>query len=468
MSYLIILNFLFWASMFYSIYVLFFIFSKKRFEIIRNNLYIIIPLYCILCWAFYFAIFVNPFLEAVSYDFTNFYYCGERVLFKPRDLYTHDVDHGVKYGYKYFPNFAVIIGVPMYLIPSINLAYKIFYIINIILGMIFLLLFNQILILLKLKHKILRFFFLFIISNGFIIFQQFWHNQMKFLIGIIILFILKQEILFRIKRFDKDFKFYLKTYNLFILVVGMFPYFLFFFLVYIFNDISKADLFKKINLKKYFIIIISFVSQNFIFLLYPTLFNAYYKRIRRESTRKDTQLQHFYLEFIEDYLIEIPDIIKIFTSFTLNIILYVIVILLIFIRKFRIEEKFGFLSISIILLNFSGYRILIILLPLTSLLFIPFLMQEENINEFIKRNKIIVIGMISIFSIYLIPTKIQKSYPFFPGITIGLFISVMLLGTSIICLYIKNIKNTLSKKKEKLNNITFSKENRLNSEKSFF
>ena len=456
-----LIHFFLCISIFCLVYGLSYSLSKKNYYIIRNNLYIIIPLYCILCWALYFAIFVNPYLGGVYYDFTNFYYCGQRVLEKPEALYDfkYSSNPDVSYGYKYFPNFAVIIGIPLSLIPSLLLAYRIWYIINIILAMILLLLFNQILILLNLKRKTLRFLFLFSISNGFFILRQFRNNQMKFFLGVIILFILKQEIRFRMKEFEKDFKFYLKTYNLFILVIGTFPPLLFFFLIYIFQDIPKSELFKKANLKKYSIIIISFIAQNFLFILYPSLIRSYYKVVRNDTNRKDLRLNHFYLQFIEDFIIDIPKLYENYISTTLNIIWYIIVALLILIRKLRIEEKFGLLSISIILLNYVAYRIMVILLPLTSLLFIPYLLQDKNGIEFIKRNKVIILGLICILCINLFPYSDSMGYPYFDGITLAHLILVITLGICIVYLYKKKYERKKNPEEDNLKKTEFLKKN---------
>ncbi|MFX1446005.1 MAG: hypothetical protein ACFFHV_21520, partial [Promethearchaeota archaeon] len=287
-------------------------------------------MYSILCWALFWAIFLRPGLEGVAYDFTNFYYCGEKVLKEPWNLYDFNAIQpgGIKYGYKYLPNFAVIIGVPLYLLPSISIAYKVFYIINIILAMLYVIWFNKILILLNLKKKLHRFLFLFSMSNGFIVLEQFKNNQMKFLIGLILLFILKQEIQYRIQPFDKDLKFYLITYNLFILIIGAFPYLLFYFLIYLFQDIPYNQLFNKENLKKYIIIIVSFTAQNFLFILYPSLIRDYYNFIRVENYRFNKRLSQHWLRFYQDYDIPLPIETALWINNTLLIILYIIVGLL--------------------------------------------------------------------------------------------------------------------------------------------
>ena len=427
-GFIIALHVIVCSSIFFLVYTLFLFFSERKFNLIKSNLYIIIPLYCILCWALFYAIFINCF----------FY-----TLFK---IFNEIQPIGVKYGYKYLPNFAVIIGIPLYLLPSIYIAYKVFYVINIILAMIYVILFNKILILLKLKKKIHRFLFLFAMSNGFIVLEQFKNNQMKFLIGAILLFILKQEIQFRIKPFDKDLKFYLINYNLFILIVGAFPYLLFYFLIYLFQDIPKNELFKKKNLKKYTIIIISFTAQNFLFLLYPSLIREYYNFIQVENTRFNDRFSQHYLRFYQDYNISIPKDTALLINNILYIILYIIVGLLVISRSLTLEQKFGLLSISIYFISYVAYRISLVLLPLTILLFVPFINQEFNGIEFIKRNKPFIIGYICILGINFINYGKKPYYPFLIGYKVVHFFLVIILGVSILLLY---------------NKINLSKENNL-------
>ncbi|MFX0186775.1 MAG: hypothetical protein ACFE8A_03465 [Candidatus Hodarchaeota archaeon] len=423
-------------GIFLLVYIAFFFVSKKKFENFKAHLYIIIPLYCILCWAAYFVINGNFLLNYPVYDFTNYYTCGERVINNPSELYKHNIYNGRRYGYKYFPNFAVIVGVPLYLIPTMLLAYQIFFIINIFLGLVFTLLFNRILYLLNLKERLHRFLFLIVVSNGWLVLQLYANNQVKYLIGVILLFILRQEIQFRLGQIKKDTKYYLINYNLFIFAVGMFPYFLFFFLIYIFQDISLKELFERVNLKKYSIIIISFLIQNFLFIIYPELIFDYYEVVQRDIRRVDMGLNYFYLQFFNDYYFDsLSNNSKAIISSILNFILYGIVVILIIYRKLKLEEKFGILSLSIVFLNYVSYRIGLILFPLICLLFVPYLEKDIFFTDFIKKNKIILIGLLSVLGIYIIPNSDKYNYPYMKDITLTYLIFVIILGFCIFLLY---------------------------------
>ena len=119
-------------------------------------------------------------------DFFIVYKTGKLIFDKPADLYKPE------HMYSYLPVFAMFLSITFSLLPF-NIANYSFYIMNIFLGMLFTLEFNRILVLMDVKEKMHRFLFLMIISNGMIIFQLFFLNQFKYIIGVIILFVLKRQ-----------------------------------------------------------------------------------------------------------------------------------------------------------------------------------------------------------------------------------------------------------------------------------
>lgn len=423
-------------SIFMICYVVIYIFFEKRFELVKNNLYLIIPIYCILCWALYYVVLGN-FFAYVCYDFTNYYFCGERVLNNPKDLYDHNISNGRRYGYKYLPNHAIIIGVPLYLLGSMELAYRVFYVINIVLGMLFILLFNRILILMELKNKVHRFLFLIVISNGWLILELYINNQMKFLIGVLILFIIKRELKYRKNNKKKDLKYYIIHYNFFALIVAMAPYFILFFLIYLFQGISKNEIFSKNNLKKYGSAILTFFVHNFLFILYPVLIYDYYEMVQKDTKRNDLKLKHFYLEYLNENILFLPSFYEGIISTIFNLILYAIVLILIVHRRLKLEQKAGIYCLSVVILNYISYRILIIILPITCLLFVPFLYQNETGKEFIKKNRYVLIGLLSILGIYIVPHSDRFHYPYIQGIGLAYFFLVIILGSICLILFLK-------------------------------
>ena len=133
-------------------------------------------------------------------------------------------------------------------------------------------------------------------------------------------------------------------------------------------------------------------------------------------------------------------------SLTLDLILYSIVIFLTIVKKLNLIEKFGFLSLSTLFLNYVSYRISVVLLPLICLLFISFINKNEERMEFIKKNKILLIGLIAIFGIYIFPLENKYQYPYFEGITLIFLFLVIILVSSIFILYIQrySIKKTIN------------------------
>ena len=65
----------------------------------------------------------------------------------------------------------------------------------------------------------------------------------------------------------------------------------------------------------------------------------------------------------------------------------------------------------------------------------PYLDKELKGSEFIKKNKIILIGLLSVLGIYIIPSKDKFSYPYFEGICLAFLIFVVILGLCMFLLF---------------------------------
>ena len=438
-------------SIFFIAYVISSIILREKFELVKKKLYIIIPLYCILYWAIYF-IFAGTFFLHPNYDFLNYYYCGKRFLKNPQDLYEDSDEYGYRYGYKYLPNFAMFIGVPLSLFPTVNEAYYFFYIINIFLGLIFTLLFNKLLILLNLKERVHRFLFLMVISNGWIVLQLYANNQIKYLVGVIILFIINRELKHIKYQIERDYKYYFINLNLFVFIVGLAQYFIFLLLIYLFHNISWRELIKIEIIKKYITIIVSFILQNILFIIYPGLIYDFDEIYQKEERRNNEKLKHFYLEYIDDYVITLPSEYKFYISLILNIILYAIILILILIshRRISLIEKFGYFCLAFVYLNYLAFRILLNIIPFVCILFIPYIDQTKRGIQFLKENIIVLIGLFSIAGLYFTPHKDAFSYPFIEGIYLGYLIFVIILGASFLALYLRKRKFQKIKSTENL------------------
>ncbi|MFX0138674.1 MAG: hypothetical protein ACFFDN_33840, partial [Candidatus Hodarchaeota archaeon] len=357
------------------------------------------------------------------WDFGVYYYSGRQLLIDPNRFYTED--YGSWIGITSLPFFCMLWAISLSLLPY-NISYFVWYGLHYIFAVLFLLEFNKILELLGVKEKIHRFMFLMVISNGWLIIHQFALNQSKFLVGVILFFILRREIQYKKEEKEKDFKYKFITYFLFVMIVGMIPYFLFLLLIFIFHDIPFGELFEKENLKTYGLVALIFLCQNFLLIIYPRLIFDYYFIVFRYFQSVQLKSLCYYLVFIKKIFI-IPPLAKFIVSLILIIVMYVIIAFLLITKKLKIHEKFSYFALSFILTNTLAYKTIIILFPLIILLFIPFLHQDEIGRNFIEKNKYVLIGLLSVLGIYLTIERQNSFYPNLFGGTAGYLIFTLLL-----------------------------------------
>ncbi|TFG25714.1 MAG: hypothetical protein EU529_00440 [Promethearchaeota archaeon] len=417
-----------WLSLIFFLICLFLYLRKKK-----NNeiLYIIIPMICIGIWALHSLIIIYIRQNIPFWDFGVYYYSGRQLLIDPNRFYKED--YGFWVGITSLPFFCMLWAISISLLPY-NIAYFVWYGFHYICAVLFILEFNKILKLLGVKEKIHRFLFLMVISNGYLIFLQFALNQSKFFVGALLLFILRREIQYKKEEKEKDFKYKFITYFLFVMIVGMIPFFLFLLLIFIFHDIPLGELFEKENLKTYGLVIIIFLAQNFLFFIYPGLIFDYYHVFRYFQGVQLYSLG-YYLVFIKKIFF-IPPRAKFILSFIRLIFMYVIIAFLLITKKFKIHEKFSYFALSFLLTNTLAEKTLIILFPLILLIFIPFLHQDEIGKDFIKNNKYVLIGLLSVLCIYL--TEGVEN-PFYPNLffgTAGYLIFTLLLGICLLKLHL--------------------------------
>lgn len=422
-----------------------FIFYKFFSINFRDNLYLIIPILCISCWALYFLRAINFNLTDVYQDdFMIYYLSGKQILRDASKLYTYDYE-GYDVGYVYLPAFAMFFSVTFSLFPRLIAPY-IFFLFNYIIAIFFTREYDKILILLGLKEKKYRFLFLIIISNGSVVFFIFLLNQAKYIVGFLLFFVLRRELQYTMENSKKDIKYYVINYGLFIFASSTGPYFLLLFLIYVFHDISRNELFEKENIVKFCIAILMLFIQNILFIIYPRLIFDYRKIFLKWN---ELNLKHFYLRDLLKKFISIPELAQEGITLTLNIVMYIAILILFLNTKLKIEEKFAFFSLCLILFWRLSIRVLLVLFPLCMLLFIPFLNQNEKGIGFFKKNILVLIGLIAVFGIFYWPTT-NYMFIFYRGweysifaiffylkylIFISIFVSVLLI------LYYKKYKS---------------------------
>lgn len=236
-----------------------------------NKVYIIIPAICVIFWAFYFFIKIHSFLSYDKYwDFGIFYEAGQQIFANPRELYNVP-------NFLYFPSAALFFAIFISIKP-IYISYYLFYIFNIITGIFFVYLCDRIFLLMELKYKSHKFIFLLILSNGWFLHGIFYFSQTKLLVGLIIAFIIKREIEYRIDKREKDWRYFLINNGLFIFGIGMAGIILIPHVITIvkYFPITKDPLFitfTRIS-KDFFLLFILFIVYNVMMIIY--LYNNAY------------------------------------------------------------------------------------------------------------------------------------------------------------------------------------------------
>ncbi|MFX0139961.1 MAG: hypothetical protein ACFFDN_40340 [Candidatus Hodarchaeota archaeon] len=366
--------------------------ANKILGDIKSELYLLIPIISMLFWSLFYVFKEN--FDIKSIDFYLIYKAGRHFLLDPRMLY----DPSLRMFH--LPVFVMFIAFGFCFLPF-SIAEYLFYAFITIVAIIFIFEYNKILILMDVNEKLVRFLFLMIISNGFIVFYQFFMSQYKFIAGLLMFIVLRRELQYTKEGNEKTYNFYFVNYLLFAFVTAIFPVFIFFLLVYLFQNIPLKDIMKYKNIKKYLILLLSFAIENFIIFIYPSLILDIFNLFQRHSIaeRASWGFPIFYLKEWE--WLNSDD----YTSVILisTILIAVITFILGFYSNLPIEQKFGYFSLIWIIFSTFAERVLVILIPLLLLLLIPFLNQENNLFDFIKNNFIISIGLLSVLAICFMP-----------------------------------------------------------------
>ena len=406
------------------------LFCIHRNYLSKEKLHLIIPLFLFSFWAFHCINYLNTEkLEQMGEfwdpDFRVFYDAGVQILKNPADLYNTP-------RFLYMPSFAIFFAFTFSLLPF-RIAFYTFYFVNYIAGMLAILEFNRILILMDVKKKAHRLMFLIAISNGYLLWIIFYFNHFKFIVFLILLFIIRREIKYRKEKKEKKIKYYVLTYGLFVFVLGMSPYFIFLLFIYLFQDIKLKDIFKIESLKMYSIIIVWFIIQNITFILYPSQFFEFLEGFSRPAEEVRGAYPLFLKDFIKLSSSEMKRISQIFTW-----ILVLITVILILNKNEKIEYKFGLFLLAYLFFGVISHPPLIayICCSFALFLFVPFLKQDVKGYEFLKENIVPLIGLISILGISLF-TNGFFTWVFFPVIheqDFGIFDTYRLLVLHIILL----------------------------------
>ncbi|MFX0140673.1 MAG: hypothetical protein ACFFDN_43945, partial [Candidatus Hodarchaeota archaeon] len=229
---------------------------------IKENIYIIIPIICIGVWALICIYIFRSSIITTGYfhsDVLAFRLIGYNMVYDPSKNYP---------GFWYMPISGYFLFLTCTIWPYI-IAHWIMFSLNLISGALLIIEFDKILKLEEVQEKIHRFLFLMIAANGWNFYWQFHTNSYKLLTGFIIMLILRREIEWNKNKKEKEFKYYILNYGLFVFILGWAPYLVYFLILYVFYNIRLKFLFKKENIIKYLIIVSMFLIQNFLFIIYP-------------------------------------------------------------------------------------------------------------------------------------------------------------------------------------------------------
>jgi len=243
-----------------------------------------------------------------------------------------------------------------------------------------------------------KFLFLSVISNGWFVYLEFFNNNTNFLALFSFLYIIRRDLLYNFENKEKSLKYYTLNYFLLIFVLSTSPFLVFLLIIYIFQERPIKKMFQKENIKHILLVIVIFLLQNFLFIIYPNLVLDFL--IKGSSFE-----QRLYLLYTKEFLAVEPEYISYIRVISL-IIQGITTIFLILNKQLTIDKKFSIFLLVFIFVDCYKWGKPVVSIPFVLLLFTPYLKKfEEGLIYFIKSNIVIFIGIISLFVIYFIPPK---------------------------------------------------------------
>ena len=186
-----------------------------------------------------------------------------------------------------------------------------------------------------------------------------------------------------------------------------------------------------------------FLIQNIIALIYPSLIldvlNIYWRFNEEWGPTPFFYLKEFQLFRREDNNLIVT---------SMSILLAFVTLMIIFNKGWEIEYKFGYFCFISIYINMYAFRVLVILVPFTLLILVRFLKEEDEILDFIRNNKFVVIAMLSIIGLSMMPNfnftfykyaPFLENYPYYILLNFRWIFFISVLGISMIILHLKYI-----------------------------
>jgi len=419
--------------------------TKQIILVLKKISYIFFPIVCLFMWAF-LALYRDGFILD-GFDSHIFYNAGKTIF----------TDSGNVYGqsYYYLPSFAELYSIISFLF-DFHTSEWIFFIILLIFGGYSIILFDKILVLKGWENKFIRFLCLMVISNGHKIFLQFDYLNVKMITLCFFLLFIKREIEHRNKNNSNEFhlKFSFIQFTILSLVIAVLPYAFFIIPLYFLNGVKINELCDKEQLKKYILFGIVFISQNFMFLINPSLVPQFFTgfTFRNSNVEISSILSCIYVIFNLQYNLVLPILsLSLMTFFTLYII---------FKNHSTIEYKFGIYFLFAIF--FSIYirpPQFIAFIPLILILFVDVINSDingikdykkvSNYMVFIKENYLFLSVLICFSLLLFFPGYkfIYKILPFMKIIPVQIIIlyytAVSLILLIVLIIFLKKHKKIL-------------------------
>lgn len=382
---------------------------KLNFNYLKEKYYIIIPILCLLLWALISHIKDN--FAIVASDYPSFYDSGRFIFTHPENVYSNLINPR----YRYLPSFATLFSF-MTLLPY-EVSAVIWFFVLLFFGGLSLLIFNKIMILKGIDNKFLRFIFLLIISNGLKVMQTFDYLQTKIIALFLLLLFLMREIKYRQLESNElnSSKFIFIQLSLLIFVVGMMPFFIFLVAIYLLYDVNYREIFSKAQIRKYLILIVVFLYQNFMFFVSPVLISGFFEgtsnafrtsypvytpaeivtnQIIYPIDTLSCLIYAFGVTFVNSLLI-----ISIFAA-----LIIILTIILLLKKSMSLESKFGYFTLISLFFNvYPRPNSMFVFMPLIALAFVRKIEIKGKILEFIKKNFVFLIGLICLSILYFMP-----------------------------------------------------------------
>jgi len=451
--------------------------SFKIIDKITNSVYILVPMGCILFWAF-ISLAKDNFTLIHAADFDVFYIATRIFFTTPEKVYMGQTyPEGAHYTYT---PFLLILLWPMGLL-TFEQAHWYYFFFILILTELGVVLFNKILILRKVSKKFHRFLYLIAISNGIVYIQMFDILTGRIFMAFGLLWFLKREIKRRELKLEMvDNKFIFTQMMILMFFFGTSLQYIFLVILYVFHNVKlKEDIFSKLQIKRYLLIAISFLIQNFmlivIFFISPeSILNLFGGHWRGERSLGGQITGYTYQSLLErrprdpvDSITTTIIVMRLYFDLSgvhisillISILIMSVITFLIHLHKnLKIEDKFGiWVLFSLFFFTFTQNRNFIALLPLITILFLNCeIKSDKNMIEFIKKNQLILIGLVCIMILFFLPPihYLIRVFPFLMNIPISILLFkftyvFLILSLDLFLLYRKDQTDSVQLNKNK-------------------